>query len=447
MDKFKKTILVCIIIILMIIIGIICILYKQNINNDNLNIIEQQNGEEGEQINFETVQTEVIKDNAKYYTVTSCISDYLGLTNLNSSAYYGYNENNKYSLIIDKKTIKQYIYNVLSREYIDKYNVTIDNVLEYVDETNDNVNFIPLKMNVLAKKNVEKYIVHGIETDIDNKYLKDMYIIVNLDLNNNTFSIEPINKKYDSIDEIEVSNKIENIKENDNNLYLEMKIDNEYLCKDYLDKYKKLSIAKPELAYEYLNKEFRDKRFGNLEEFKKYINKHKNKIISTQCTKYYVEEYGQYTQYVIQDKYENLYIFDVNTITDFSIKLDTYTITTEKFKETYNSSNDIEKVKMNIDKFFQMINRQDYKTSFDCLSSDFKKNNFINEDEFEKIVREKFFLYNKIEFIDCNKQGNGLYVCRIRLTDLLGESKEKRTNNIIMKLSEDLNFEMSFNIK
>lgn len=450
MSKLKKIILECIIILLIIIIVIGCIFLKHNMNNNNYNTIEQvgeEIEEEEEQIDFETIKVEKVQDSTKYFTVETCISEYLNIINLNSSAYYGYNDKNQYTLIVDEGTIKGYIYNMLSEEYIEKNNITSNNVLNYVDKTKEDINFIPLEMNVLSQKDVEKYVVYGIETDNNNRYIKDIYIIVNIDLNNNTFSIEPINEKYDSIDKITIKNEIDEIKENDNNVYMNMKFDNEYLCKYYLNKYKKLSIAKPELAYKYLDEEYRKKRFGSLENFEEYINKNKKQIISVQCFKYYVEEYGNYTQYVIQDKYKNLYIFDVNTITDFSIKLDTYTIMTEKFKETYNRSDENEKVKMNIDKFFQMINRQDFKTSYGYLSKEFKNNYLKNEEEFENVAKKKFLLYNKIKFISCNKKGTNMYVSEIELTDLLEESDDTKTITIIMKLNEGTDFEMSFNIK
>ena len=40
---------------------------------------------------------------------------------------------------------------------------------------------------------------------------------------------------------------------------------------------------------------------------------------------------------------------------------------------------------MNIDKFFQMINRQDYDAAYNCLAQSYRNNYFTTEEEFEKM--------------------------------------------------------------
>ena len=101
---------------------------------------------------------------------------------------------------------------------------------------------------------------------------------------------------------------------------------------------------------------------------------------------------------------------------------------------------------MNIDKFFQMINRQDYKTSYECLAQSYKNNYFKTEESFENYVKNNFFTYNKVSYEDVEQKGDKLYVFTIKLTDLTGENKETKEVTIVMQLNEDLNFEMSFSM-
>ena len=157
-----------------------------------------------------------------------------------------------------------------------------------------------------------------------------------------------------------------------------------------------------------------------------------------------VNYYDDYIEYVCKDQYDNLYIFNEMLPMSFTLKLDTYTITTDKFKSTYAVATDKNKAKMNIDKFFQMINRQDYKTSYNCIADSFKNNYFQNEEKFKQYVKQNFFLYNKISYKNVSDMGNGIYVYTLELFDLTGNKSEKKEVTVIIRLKEELNFEMSF---
>ena len=114
------------------------------------------------------------------------------------------------------------------------------------------------------------------------------------------------------------------------------------------------------------------------------------------------------------------------------------------FKETYENAEDYKKVQMNIDKFFQMINRKDYKTAYSCLAQSYRDNYFKTQDEFEKYVKNNFYTYNKVSYQKYEQKGNKLYIFSIKLEDITGENAEKKEVKIIMQLNDDLDFEMSF---
>ena len=101
---------------------------------------------------------------------------------------------------------------------------------------------------------------------------------------------------------------------------------------------------------------------------------------------------------------------------------------------------------MNIDKFIQMVNRHDYKTSYNCIADGFKNNYFDTQDKFENYIKNAFFEYNNFEFENIEQKGNNLYTCTVTLTDLTGNSKDTKKITIIMQLNDNYDFKMSFSV-
>lgn len=438
METIKKSIIVISILIIILIIFIF-------IFNKNINERDDKIGDVGQEVSYESDELTEVTDNIRFYTVNKCVYQYLDTINKQNSNYYGYNENGEYVSILDESEIKEKIYNLLGEEYISENKIQLNNVYEYVDDIKEKILFVPLKMKVIKKENVEKYVVYGIEQTIENKYLKDIYLVVNLDVSNQTFSIEPL-KEYKDLNEIVVKNNNIRIEKNDENSYEYEKVSYEYTVKKYMDYYKKLSLAKPELIYNYMDEEYRNKRFGNLENYEKYIKNNKQELTTLQCTKYLVNNYDGYTQYVCQDKYENLYIFNERAPMDFTLKLDAYTIPTEKFTTTYNSSDNQKKVMMNVDKWVQMLNNRDYTSAYKLLDETYRDNIFGSEEQFEAVMREKLPLHYKVEYSNWSEE-NETYIQDITLTDITEEKEGSIQLSVIMQLKEDLDFVMSFSFK
>ena len=144
--------------------------------------------------------------------------------------------------------------------------------------------------------------------------------------------------------------------------------------------------------------------------------------------------------------WNNYYIIKEKAIMNYTMEFDTYTILTEKFKETYDKSGDEYKCQMNVDKFFQMINRKDYKTSYKCLADSYKNNYFKTENDFANFVKSNFYKYNKITFKKSEQKGNRLYSFEIELTDITGKNTETKKVNVIMQLKDNYDFVMSFSM-
>lgn len=441
MDKLKKNIIILIvsmiILIIIIILGILLLNKKQEENN-NVAINESDPGEE---VDFENSQLHDLTDKNQYYTVRNCINAFIkSLYNDNSIYYLGEEK--------EEELQKEYVYNLIDSEYRKNNSITEENVLTKIKTFDEEKLFVPIKMKVLEKENVYKYVAYGVITNLSNyQDAQEIYIMVNLDNNNNTFSIEPVNKNYNSIDEINVENENSLIEENDNNSYKVQSVTNEYIANEYFVLYKRLALSDPELLYNMFSNEYKGVRFGSLNEFKNYINNNKEEIMKINMGQYLVDTYDEYTEFVAKDQFGNYYVFDENNSKgDVDIRLDTYTIPTEKFKTEYDKAESEKKVQMNIDKFIQMVNRHDYKTSYNCIADGFKNNYFDTQDKFENYIKNAFFEYNNFEFENIQQKGNNLYTCTVTLTDLTGNSNDTKKITIIMQLNDNYDFKMSFSV-
>lgn len=439
MNKLKKCILVLFCIILIIVL--LLILLKSKFYSEDNNIIE---GDPGEVVEIDN-KMEPVDNFSIFKSVNQCIQQYYNVLNNNSSSFFGKDENGNYVKTITDIEINQIRLDLLSEEYKENNNININNIDKYIKTFDEQYNVVTLKVNQNINVNVNKYIAQGIIVDINNEFIDDFYIIVNLDNKNKTFSIEPISEKYNSIDEIKVDNNNETIDVNSNNMFSSKAYKYEEMAKEYLLTFKRVMLARPDIIFNnYMGSEYKNKRFGDINEFLEYVNNNRQELINLTVNEYSVNYFENYIEIIVKDQYGNLYIFDKYDNQDLYIRMDMYTIETDSFIKTYQKSDDIKKSQINVDKFFNMINRHDYRTSYNCLSKGFRDNYFKTEEEFEKYAKNRFFTYNKISFKSCEKKGNGLYVLNVELSDLTGESKETKTVSIIIQLKDNFNFEMSF---
>ena len=303
-----KKIIIAIIIILilcMIITGALLFMLK----NSDVPVEENGEGDIGEDINLNEITVEPVTDNISFFSVQNCIQGYLNTINLKNSSYY----NNEDKQIVTNNEIAEGICNLLSKEYIDENAITTSNVFNYIDKVEENLIFIPLKMNYLLVQNMTKYAVYGFCIDWDNNYVKDLYFIVNVDEENKTYSITPLNtEQYKSINDIKLNGTVTTIDNKDNtNDFILQPITDQYLCQQYFLLQKRLMLSRPEISYSYLDEEYKNKRFGSLENYNKYISANKAHILKMSIKGYEVERIGDTSQYMCKDQYGNYYIFNV----------------------------------------------------------------------------------------------------------------------------------------
>ena len=292
MKNFKKLILILIIVISILAIILTITVYTSKViegtNNENI-------GDAGEEIVYNNTKIEDVTDKVKYFTVSNCVTRYFNQIQKDNVRYYGNNEDGEYTLIVTQEEINQDNYDLLSKDYIKRKNISVDAVNQYIDNIDEKVIFTPLKMKVINGYNVEKYVVYGFIQNSQDVFIKDVYLIVNLDIENKTFSIEPLFDKYSSIDDIQFESNNESIEKNDNNTYTDAKVNYETMSRQYFNTYKRMCLSNPELAYKYIENEYKTKRFSDVNSYKQYVEKNKEELKGVTIKQFMVNNYNDYT--------------------------------------------------------------------------------------------------------------------------------------------------------
>jgi len=220
---------------------------------------------------------------------------------------------------------------------------------------------------------------------------------------------------------------------------INVSIDN--LIQLYFNNYKNLLMEEPEKAYEILDKEYREKRFGSLEAYKMYIAYNQEEISTSKLQNYQIKQDENITRYICIDKDGNYYIFNETAVMDYTVILDTYTIDLPEFTDIYYGATDQQKVALNIDKFIKAINDKDYKYAYGCLADSYKNNNFNTLEEFEIYAKQNFYASSRVDYKQFDEQQN-LYTYLVILTN--EATGEQMSKTFIMQLGEETEFVLSF---
>lgn len=446
MKKLQLSIII-VIFIIVILIGAIILINKneedKTLSNNISNVQENTSSEEN--------NTESSEDLSRleYTILNRAVTTYIQTINQNNSIYID-RENKK---IMDDEEKNKYVLNLLSQSYIDKNKIDSNNLEKHIKLLDEQLMYIPLKMKRIVSSKVKTYVVEGSTINMNYEQKETIRLIVNIDYQNKTFSVEPTVDEYDKIYSVDESFDIE---KKGNNEYTTKGMSTENFIKDLLNNFKRMILSNVELAYNKLDKEYREKRFGSEEEFQKYIDNNRDVLKELQLSQYLVNNYEDYVEYVCKDKYQNLYIFHLKSPMEYSVTLDTYTILTEKYKSEYNKGSTQQKVQMCIDQFRLMINNQDFRAAYNVLDENFKNNYFNTQEDFEEYLKSKMYKYNKIDFTSFDVKGK-TYICGVNISDLT-EGQYKSDNkgtggsnyiyewNFMVQLNENYEFTLSFEV-
>ena len=454
MKKSKKIIIIIMLVICLISIFILLSLLKG----------EEQSEEAREELELEQ-DISNLTDNAFievdsyniYYSVDNILNQYIGyLKNINGDEQFdwerlGISEEEAISAIKEEGT--KSIYSALDEQYIESCNISENNIIAIAEELKQNGNY---DENINYSLRIEEMYMAEISTDIvivlvnANINDKDFNWIVKLDLQNSTYSmfgqeyIDEYNYSKDmDISNIDIStNSIEN---NEYNLFTYMDVTTDYIVTQYFSDFKDRMLNDTEYSYELINEEYREKKYGNYNNYENYVNNNYYEIQAASISKYLVNNYENYTEYVCVDQNGKYYIFREENMLKYNVILDTYTIDLQDFKDKYYAGDEQVKVGMNIEKIIEAVNTKDYSYVYNKMDETFRNNNFGSIESFEEYIRNNFYEYNEVEYTSFTNEGD-TYIYTIEIKNAKDEGADIKNCTIIMKLLEDSNFVMSFNM-
>lgn len=364
------------------------------------------------------------------------------------NTYYSYNYSNNVAAIMG----------ILDESYVEANKISQNNVYQYLKKENQDFKFfcIDAYEKEISFDHEYKYWVYGITYSDDYKTSETNFFEVNLDQYNSTFKLIPHGKismeeyknyvqeilKNDNGGKVEVSaSKITEIKSNEYNAF-KIKNYNELInstIENYLNYYYYLQQTDKQSAYDLLNKEYREARFGDVNNYYQYLQNNNSREIS------YMKEYteGSTNKFIAVNKFGDYYIFIETAPMKFSIMLDSYTIPLTETTTKYNSATNEQKACMCLEQVKEMLNNKDYKTIYNHLNSTYKNNNFETQDKFTSYMKEKFYDINNFKY-ESYQVSNNSYIINVKVSDDTDESKNF-TMSFVVKLADSIDkFEMSF---
>ena len=313
--------LTALILIIIVIIISVLLLTKSNENSDDSertgeNVIDSYGKTENGNI-----------DRQSYFDVINCIKQYLEVANIKNANYYIYDNSGNYVLSVEENIIKNNIISLLSSNYINKNEITQENLYTKVEVFETPTIFIPIEIAMIQDESVKSFLVYGLIEKAENyELIKEAFMIINIDMTTNSYSIEPINGNFNNIQEVKVDKLDDKIDYNGKNKINTSYATYEDIVEDYITIYKGLALGKTEKMYELLEEEYKTLRFGNLENFKSYTEEKREDIISTMPEKFKVVQNNGNTYYICIDQNENYYLFKERAVLDYRVILDNYTI-------------------------------------------------------------------------------------------------------------------------
>ena len=292
--KSKKFILILIVLLILLLIAMVILLKCFKVRE------EKYVADPPIEIPQREIETNLSKvtNVSNYYAVKSCVDKFY--------TYYAMSfENNSYS---------ENLYNILDTEYLTFKNITKDNILKQLPKINNSVIDIE-NMYVSEQQNdMYIYIVDGALRETITSQITNFRIMINIDSSNRTFSVlldDYIKSKYPKLnlnDKLTVNVSSIPIKGTDN-LYEFNNISESTYVSDLFSKYKEEILFNTNFAYDNLDEEYRNKRFGSLEEFNKYVKSNVKNNVTMKVSKYNKTVNDGITQYVCLDQNGREYIF------------------------------------------------------------------------------------------------------------------------------------------
>lgn len=348
---------------------------------------------------------------------------------------------------------------IINKEYISENGLNENNLVSTLKNNQQNKAFYVTDAyyKEISFDHEYKYWVFGKSYTTDYKNVETEQFIVNLDFFNFTFKITPVGKKTeeefnsymnnvihsDNGDTVVAENNVTSIEKNNYNGFTLSKGND--VLKNTIEIYAKyyyfLERTNPRLAYELLEDNYKNKKFGSYENFVK------SNIVWANVDIEYIKQTTENGKNLFLgiDKRGTYYIFYETAPMDYKVILDSYTIPLEETANKYSESTDEEKVMMCLECIKEMINIRDVQSYLSRMNESFKQNNNINEETLKSYLSSKFYSTNKFEYESYKISGSS-YIVTVRVTDA-NDNNNSFTINYVVKLNNDLtDFEFSYEL-
>lgn len=108
------------------------------------------------------------------------------------------------------------------------------------------------------------------------------------------------------------------------NEYTNINMPNDTIVKLYFSDFKAYAIGDVEGSYLRLDESYREKRFSNIEDYKRYIQS--LDLVNAKATKFNIISNDDYTIYIVYDNNNNYYAFKVTGVLEYKVYLDNNTV-------------------------------------------------------------------------------------------------------------------------
>ena len=363
------------------------------------------------------------------------------------------------------------VYSILNDNYKNTNGINEQNVLEILSQGTVYYNEYTAK-DIYVTNDIIKPIYYVSGMLIEKQSKVNIYFAMYQDIANDTYSLKPISEQeylsYVSLQYKEVSRN--DIEPTDYNKILNVTVTDEEMAEKYLESYIRNARYYPEEAYNSLDEEYRNTRFGSYENYLKYLSNKSNELESLDYTSIKdisefttEEEYSNYIaslqqknmeQYymymedginycVCTDSYGNYYIFRILDVMNYKLMLDTYTINTTEFLERYEEAETDGKVALNINKIFEAINNKDYNYVYNKLDENYKNSYFTTLETFSTFMSNNLFEKNEVEF-DTYEEVENSHKYSLIVRDASGENKNQILMTVTIQLGENTDFTIKF---
>lgn len=257
----------------------------------------------------------------EYYNVQTCVKKFYELY---KDVYYGENFYENLTNEEFKQRSLEILYNMLDKEYIEKYSVTKDNISEKVGEVLNATLQINDIYRIKKNDDIAMYIVYSEQVDNVNNKIEDLNLMVKIDNSRNTFGIlldnYIVDQGFNNIKENQKYNvELSNILANSTNKFTAADIDQVTYVENMFEDYRYSMMYNRNRAYSLVNEETKNNKFNTFDSYNNYIKDNIKNIVTMKIKTYKVNEQEKYTDYEYVDTYGNQYTFRVTSPMKYTV--------------------------------------------------------------------------------------------------------------------------------